>query len=49
MSAFTAGVAEAWINLTLGQLEKVCVLNDTTHVIYNFSIFVTAEDRPPDE
>lgn len=49
MSAVTAGVAVAWIKLTLGQRETVCVLNDTTPIIYNLSIFVTAEDRPPDE
>lgn len=49
VSAFTAGVAEARIKLTLGQWEKACVLKDTTPIIYNFNIFVTAEDRPPDE
>lgn len=30
MSAFTVGVVEAWIKLTLGQKEKACVLKDET-------------------
>lgn len=45
MSAFTARGAEAWINLSLGQWEKACVFKDTTPIIYNFNIFVSAEDK----